>query len=74
MELFQNQLVTAFAKELAKNHPNKKNLLANTINLLTLLRDVMPEQISKLNAIIKMFDGKLPVQPSPLMKEVYRLT
>ncbi|XP_033629696.1 peroxisome proliferator-activated receptor delta-like [Asterias rubens] len=74
VELFQNQLVTAFAKELAKNHPNKKNLLANTINLLTLLRDVMPEQISKLNAIIKMFDGKLPVQPSPLMKEVYRLT
>ena len=54
MERFQYQLVDALAVELAKNHPNKKNLLARALNLLTLLRDVMPEQISKINAIITM--------------------
>ncbi|XP_038049186.1 peroxisome proliferator-activated receptor delta-like [Patiria miniata] len=74
VEKFQIKLVNALAIELARNHAHKKNFLARALNLLTLLRDVMPEQISKLNAIISMFDGQLPVQPSPLMKEVYRLT
>ncbi|XP_022112223.1 peroxisome proliferator-activated receptor gamma-like [Acanthaster planci] len=74
VERFQHKLVKALAVELARNHPHKRNILARCLNLLTLLRNVMPEQINKMKSIISMFDGQLPVQPSPLMKEVYRLT
>ena len=74
VEALQMKVTTALEKEIRKNHPSDASkVLPATLNLLVVLRELIPSHIDRVHKIKEAFSGTLPVEPSPLMKEVLSL-
>ncbi|XP_071941441.1 peroxisome proliferator-activated receptor gamma-like [Antedon mediterranea] len=73
IEEFQQKLSSALEKEVKKSSPNESTRFAKIVCVLIELRGLIPTQIRTIKAIRDLHNGKLPIEPTPLMKEVLRL-
>ena len=71
VEALQEKVSCALEKEVRKNHTaDATKVFSTTLSLLTFLRGLIPDHIKRIQRINADFDGKLPIEPTPLMKEV----
>ncbi|XP_072032134.1 peroxisome proliferator-activated receptor delta-like [Amphiura filiformis] len=73
VEALQEKVSAALEKEVRKNHPDASKVFPTTLSLLVILRELIPGHIKRLHKMKADFNGNLPIEPSPLMKEVFDL-
>ena len=71
VEELQEKVSCALEKEVRKNHTtDATKIFSTTLSLLTFLRSLIPDHVKRIQKINADFNGKLPMEPTPLMKEV----